>query len=178
MRKHTVTGFSLIEVLIVLALLAVMAAIVSGNIAGFIDGAKAEPPGRVLKRAVLEGIFLSNERKREVRLSYLEENASFLITSPRGVIIKDFRIYDNLSEEIQSSPDKLPKVFFKAIGPGTGVDGEDSDLDQEQLELNSIRFHAGCSNPFKAEILFREKTEILEFDPFSGYVINPEEFDR
>ena len=177
MRKQSVAGFSLIEIMIVLALVAVLAAIVSGNIAGFIDGAKVEPPGRVLKRAVLEGIYLSNERKREVRLSYLEENASFLISDPQGKILKDFKIYDDLTEEIQSSPEKMPMVYFTAIGPGLGVDGKDTDLDEEQLELNSIRFHSGCSTPFIAEIFFREKSEVLQFDPFSGFVINPEDLN-
>lgn len=177
MRKQSVAGFSLIEIMIVLALVAVLAAIVSGNIAGFIDGAKVEPPERVLKRAVLEGIYLSNERKREVRLSYLEENASFLIFDPQGGILKDFRIYEELSEDILSSPERLPRVFFSAIGPKTGVDGEDTDLDDEQLELKSIRFHAGCSTPFKAEVLFMEKSKTIYFDPFSGYGLNPDELD-
>lgn len=177
MRKHPATGFSLIEILIVLALVAVLAAIVSVNIAGFVDGAKVEPPGRLLKRAVLDGIYLSNERKREVRLSYYEENASFLISDPRGNILEVHNVYDELSDEIKSVSENLPKVLFKAIGPASGVDGDKTNLDDDQLEIDFIRFHAGTSTPFVAEILFRDKTEEFRFDPFSGYVIDPDKLD-
>jgi len=75
--RRTVAGFSLIEVLLVLSLVAVLAGIVAGNAGAFIKGANNEPPDRVLKRAVLDAFYFSSEMKREVLLSYYEENATF-----------------------------------------------------------------------------------------------------
>lgn len=177
MRKHSATGFTLIEILIVLALVAVLAGIVSGNLAGFIDGARVEPPERVLKRAVLDGIYFSNERKKEVWLSYFEENASFLVTDPFGDILGVHKIYDDFTDEIRSDPENIPKIYFDAIGPSLGVSGENTNFDDEQLRLSFVRFHAGSSTPFTAEIIFREKVGKFRFDPFSGYEINPDELN-
>ena len=56
-------GFTLIEVLLVLALVGVLAGLVAGNAGAFITGAKYEPPGRVLKKAILDAIYFSSETK-------------------------------------------------------------------------------------------------------------------
>ena len=58
-----VAGFSLIEVLLVLALIGVMAAIVAGNAGAFIQASGYEPPARVLKKAVLDAYYFAGERK-------------------------------------------------------------------------------------------------------------------
>ena len=56
-------GFSLIEVLLVLALLAIIAGLTAGVSVGLVDAAKIEPPDRVLKRAVLDAVYHASERK-------------------------------------------------------------------------------------------------------------------
>ena len=46
-------------------------------------------------------------------------------------------------------------------------------LMKDQLALNRVAFHAGCSQPFEVEISFRGETNRMKFDPFSGYVLAP-----
>ena len=46
---------------------------------------------------------------------------------------------------------------------------------KNDLLLKRVFFHSGCSIPFFAEIKFREEIQLLEFDPFSGYVLKQEE---
>ncbi len=173
--RRTVAGFSLIEVLLVLSLVAVLAGIVAGNAGAFIKGANNEPPNRVLKRAVLDALYFSSEMKREVLLSYYEENATFLISGRDGQVLQAHPVYEKLDEDIRSDRELMPEVSFSAIGPKAGVDGGSTEFEEDDLILSSVRFHAGCSTPFMAEIKFRGEVEEVEFDPFSGYVLAMEE---
>ena len=174
-KRRTLAGFSLIEVLLVLSLVAILAGIVVGNASAFITGGNAEPPVRVLKRAVLDSIYFSSEMKREVLLSYYEENATFIISGRDGQLLQSHPVYEQLDEDIRSNRELMPEVIFSAIGPKSGVDGGSSDFDEDDLVLSSVRFHAGCSTPFMTEIKFRGEVEEVEFDPFSGYVLAMEE---
>ena len=66
-------AFSLIEVLLVLALVAVLLGVVAGNAGSFIVGSNFEPPDRVLKKAVLDAVYHASESKEASYLTYFEE---------------------------------------------------------------------------------------------------------
>lgn len=173
--RRSASGFSLIEILLVLSLVALLAAVVAGNAGAFITGGNAEPPVRVLKRAALDALYFSSEMKREVLLKWNDVNATFLVTKRDGEILQAHPVYQELDDDIRSNGDLMPEVIFTAIGPKAGVDGGSTEYEEDDLLLSSVRFHAGCSTPFMAEIKFRGEIEEVEFDPFSGYVLAVEE---
>ena len=174
-RQYQKRAFSLIEVLLVLALVAVLVGIVAGNAGAFIKGSNFEPPDRVLKKAVLDAVYHASESKQATYLSYFEENATFLVTDKSGGVLASHSVYDKLDEELRKEESLLPKVSFQAIGPLSGEDGGRSNFDERDLALNRVFFHSGSSTPFSAEIEFREKKQKLFFDPFSGYVLKNKE---
>jgi len=69
-RQYQKRAFSLIEVLLVLALLQLLVGIVAGNAGAFIQGSNFEPPDRVLKKAVLDAVYHASERNERAYLSY------------------------------------------------------------------------------------------------------------
>ena len=164
-------GFSLIEVLLVLALVGVITGLVSGNVGAFITGAQFEPPDRVLKKAILDAIYESTESKRSTFLSFDKELASFRISNDSGAEINLHPIYkEGLSDERE-----VPDVRFQAIGPQSGSDGGTTIYDEDELVLTRVPFHYGSSVPFKVEIDFMENLTLLQFDPFSGFVLKAQE---
>ena len=173
-RAVSIRAFSLIEILLVLALLAVLAGVVAGNLGAFIKGANFEPPERVLKKAVLDAVYFSSERKRSTYLSYFEENATFLVTDSMGVSLAEHGVYQKMDPSITKIEENLPKVSFFGLGPLSGVDGDETEYDDDNLNLRRVHFHAGSSIPFRAQIDFRGKENELFFDPFSGYVLKAE----
>ncbi len=175
LRAYRKRAFSLIEVLLVLALVAVLLGIVAGNAGSMISGSNFEPPNRVLKKAVLDAVYHASESKQAAYLSYEEENASFLVTNSSGGILAQHKVYDKIDEDLREDESLLPKVVFQAIGPLSGEDGGMTNYKDNELELRRVFFHSGSSIPFSAEIEFREETEELVFDPFSGYVLKSRE---
>ncbi len=168
-------AFSLIEVLLVLALVALLVGIVAGNAGAFIKGSNFEPPDRVLKKAVLDAVYYASESKRAAYLSYSEENATFLVTNSKGQILSEHRIYKKLDDEMKKDESLLPKITFWAVGPLAGEDGGNSKYDEKELVLKRIFFHSGCSVPFSVLIDFRDEKQEMDFDPFSGYVLKNKE---
>ena len=168
-------GFSLIEVLLVLALLAIIAGLTAGVSVGLVDAAKIEPPDRVLKRAVLDAVYHASERKEPSYLRYEKQRATFLVTDSSGEILAEHSVFSDMPSEDESEDffreRELPEVSFMAQGPLSGESGGSSQLEDEHLELLRVPFHSGVSPPFTATISFLDKEQVLPFDPFSGYVI-------
>ena len=108
-------AFSLIEVLLVLALVAVLVGMVAGNAGAFIKVSNFEPPDRVLKKAVLDAVYHASESKRAAYLSYSEENATFLVTGTSGEVLAEHNVYEKITEEIEEDSSLIPKVSFYAI---------------------------------------------------------------
>jgi prepilin-type N-terminal cleavage/methylation domain-containing protein len=175
LKAYRKRAFSLIEVLLVLALVAVLVGIVAGNAGAFIKGSNFEPPDRVLKKAVLDAVYNASETKRAAYLSYFEENATFRVTDSFGKVLAEHRVYQKLDDQIKKDESLLPQVTFYAVGPLAGDDGDSSQYDKSDLLLNRVLFHSGSSVPFSAEIDFREVKQEMEFDPFSGYVLKSKE---
>jgi prepilin-type N-terminal cleavage/methylation domain-containing protein len=165
------SGFSLIEVLLVLALVGIMAAIVAGNAGAFLQAGGYEPPVRVLKKAVLDAYYFAGERKEATFISYLEENASFEVSNTGGDVLATHSIFKNLKPNEMDSYD-FPEVQFRAVGPLSGTSGGRSIYRKNQLLLNRVRFHSGSSVAFEAHIRHREEEQKFLFDPFSGFVLS------
>jgi prepilin-type N-terminal cleavage/methylation domain-containing protein len=174
-RVKSIQAFSLVEILLVLALLSVLAGVVAGNLGAFIKGANFEPPHRVLKKAVLDAVYYSSERKRATYLSYFEENATFLVSDSMGVPLAEHRVYKDLSDDTIRNASNIPKVSFHAVGPLSGVEGDGTNYDEDELVLPRVVFHSGSSVPFRVNLEFGEKDTEMFFDPFSGYILKKEE---
>ena len=174
-RAKSIQAFSLIEVLLVLALLSVLAGVVAGNLGAFIKGANFEPPQRVLKKAVLDAVYYSSERKRATYLSYFEKNATFLVSDSMGLPLAEHRVYKELSDDIARDSSNIPKISFHAVGPLSGVEGDGTNYDEDELVLPRVVFHAGSSVPFYVNLQFGDNDTEMYFDPFSGYILKKEE---
>jgi prepilin-type N-terminal cleavage/methylation domain-containing protein len=165
-------GFTIVEILLVLALLVIIAGMVAVGAVGMIDAAKMEPPDRVLKRAVLDAVYHASERKAPAFLRYDGKRATFLVTDAGGAVLAEHAIYEDMpSGEEEEEEWDLPEVTFLAEGPLAGEGGGATKLEDEHLVLTRIPFHSGVSPPFQAKIAFANKEQVLRFDPFSGFVV-------
>lgn len=172
-------AFTLIEILLVLALIGLMVTFLALNAGHLIGGSRYEPPGRVLKKAVVDALYLSSENKRVAYLSYHEENATFLISNASGETLSSHGLFEGAAEEPKRDKDDNPKITFRSIGPLSGPAGGSTVFDEGQLLVKRVPFHFGASVPFEAEIELKGESdnEIFKFDPFSGYHLKKLEKD-
>ena len=94
-RAGGVRAFTLIEVLLVLALIGVLIGLVAINAGAFVEASKYEPPARVLGKAVMDSFYFASETKRTAYLSYQEENATFFVSDGTGKVLSNHGIFDN-----------------------------------------------------------------------------------
>lgn len=169
-------GFSLIEVLLVLALVGVLLGLVAGNAGAFLSGSNFEQPERVLKKAVLDAVYSASESKEARYIDYSDENASFLLRNSVGEVLSVHAVYKEMNSEIRNDPKLIPKVSFYAVGPMAGADGGagSSKYEGDELLLERVYFHNNSMTPFYAKIIFKDKEDEFLFDSFSGYLVKDE----
>ena len=124
-RAGGVRAFTLIEVLLVLALIGVLIGLVAINAGAFVEASKYEPPARVLGKAVMDSFYFASETKRTAYLSYQEGNATFLVSDGTGKVLSNHGIFDKEDLEQLREDDLLPRVVFRAKGPLAGLSGGD-----------------------------------------------------
>ena len=167
-RIRNPSGFTLIEVLLVLALVGLMAGIVGGNAGAFIAGGNFEPPDRVLKKSVLDAVYFAGERKRVTFLSYHEDNATFMVSDASGSILAKHEVFQKL-EKVET--EDFPEVKLYAVGPLAGADGGRTQYDERGIAFVPYSFSCWLQCPFSGRDFISGNEQTLYFDPFSGYAL-------
>ena len=194
-------GFSLVEILIVLALILLIGTLAVYNVTNLYRLRDERPVGDVLLDAVREARYQAAINKELCWLSYDVEKRAFHVSlgsqvpappvpkvqsvfgsslieededeaSQNASALKTFELF--VPEDAES-----PKVGFFAVPPGTGFDGDPED-DSEDLKLTRVPFDpAGFSVPFQVQVdaPWEEFKATVIFDPFSNHILNAEDLE-
>jgi len=158
-------GFTLIEILLVIALIAVAVSVVLVNFTAFTDRGESRSPEEVLSAAIRKARFIAAADRVDTKLSYDEESGTLQIDPSQ----EQFPINSNFG------PDGRGEIRFFLVPSAEGL-GPFPDPERSTLETPTVTFAPDrSSSPFVAEIDPGEGTPTrLRFDPFSS-VIRTEE---
>lgn len=151
-------GFSLIEILVVIGLIALAGGLVAINAKGILQGLGQEPVDRIFLKALREARFQAAFRKEATRLRYDDESAKLLIFNQDGAQIEEFSLDD---EDL--------RVTFEQVLPARGLGriGREGTTEIEAVVFRQDR----SSTPFIVTFDTKDGTFSQRFDPFSDTVL-------
>jgi type II secretory pathway pseudopilin PulG len=175
-------GFSLIEIVVVLGLMAFATAIVITNFAALVDSGDSRTSEEILQAAVREARFVAASERTITELRFDKESGSLLISSEAG---------DGLSIASETSDDDTSdgktfalgesfsqggpaEIRFYLVPPAEGL-GPAPDASRTKLETTVVKFAPDrSSSPFVVDIDMGSGTPTrMIFDPFSSLLITP-----
>ncbi|MGC9449886.1 MAG: prepilin-type N-terminal cleavage/methylation domain-containing protein [Oceanipulchritudo sp.] len=155
-------GFTLIELIIVIALIALIGGLVAVNAQAILRGLGEEPVDRILRKAVREARYQAASLKSPVQLAYDRESASLVLFSDTGQTLESFRTVPEDSED-------PPDIEFEQILPVRGLDSFDR---HETTPIDAVVFRPDrSSTPFQVLIDSGNTFYTQRYDPFSAIVI-------
>ncbi|MGB1127822.1 MAG: pilus assembly FimT family protein [Opitutales bacterium] len=164
-RGSAARGFTIIEILLVSALIAVASGLVIANFTAFANRGQTTSPEEVLRTAIRKARFTAATNRITTELRYDREKGQLEI------------LPDNETFEINEhfGPDGRGEITFYLIPPAEGLQAFPNP-DTSSLETAQVTFAPDrSSSPFLAEIDTGRGTPVrLRFDPFSGVVITKE----
>lgn len=149
-------GFSLIEIIIVIGLIALISGLILTTAGGILRGIGERPAAETLALAVREARFQAASTKETTVLDFDSERMSFVIESDTGEVLGTFSTgYDEGNLQVQ---------FFQIL-PARGT----SPTSMPRIApLDRPRFRPDRSaTPFEAELRVYDETSRHRFDPFS-----------
>lgn len=158
-------GFTLIEILMVIALIAIAVSVVLVNFTAFADRGETSSPQEVLTAAIRKARFIAAANRITTKLSYDAKSGNLRI--------------DPVGEQIPINPDFGPdgrgEIRFFLVPSAEGL-GPFPDPQRSTLRTPAVAFAPDrSSSPFLAEIdTGRGSPNRLRYDPFSS-VIRSEE---
>lgn len=157
------SGFSLLEIIIVIAVIALIGGLVVVNANAILSGLGAEPTERVLQKAVREARYQAALRKEPVRLRFDRETAGFVITAYSGSELHTF------TTAFTDNPRDL-QVTFDRVLPFNGVT---FGTNPRTAPTEAIIFQPDrSSTPFIVHIREAGQNFSLRYDPFSAIAIH------
>ena len=154
-------GFSLIELIIVIALIALVGGMIVVNAEAMLRGLGEEPVERILHKAVREARFQAAYLKEPTQVRYDEETLSFVLDTQTGSRLNAWST--GLGEN--SSLD----VIFEQILPQEGLTRV---LNEETVEIPVVTFRPDrSSTPFQVTFDLGREEFTQRYDPFSDIVI-------
>lgn len=154
-------GFTLLEILLVIGLIAVASSVVIVNFVAFTDRGDSTAPEEVLTQAIRKARFIAAADRMTTRLRYDDESGHLRIdpTDERFEINSDF------------GREGRGEIRFFLIPPAEGL-GPFPDPERSTLETPAVAFAPDrSSSPFIAEIDSGRGTPTrLRFDPFSSVI--------
>lgn len=160
-------GFSLVEILIVLALITVIGGLFVTNLDSIFDGLGDPPPPELLHKAVREARFEAASTKGTVYLSYDSESGKYKLSGQDGESIAEL----NSGLDTEYSSDQIE--FFQIL-PEKGLSSLNAG-DGERVRIASVRFNPDrSSTPFVAKMEYDDIRSEHRYDPFSDLEISDE----
>ena len=156
-------GFTLIELVIIIGLIALMGGLIVVNAEAILRGLGQEPVDRIFQKAVREARFQAASIKEPAYLIYRKDEGNLVILNDSGEQLSEFNIGTEGAKE-------NPEVEFEQILPATGLG---SFSTRETVKIKQVVFRPDrSSTPFQVTI--REKSEEFtqQYDPFSAIVID------
>jgi prepilin-type N-terminal cleavage/methylation domain-containing protein len=154
------SGFTLIELIIVIALIALIGGLVAVNTESILRGLGEEPVDRRLQKMVRESRFQAASRKESVQLRYDEETGVLGTWSTDGTLLA--------SDELSKTDDDYPEIEFEQILPASGMDS----FRVETVPVAQVVFRPDrSSTPFVVTIEDDGPAYTLRYDPFSAIVV-------
>lgn len=159
-------GFTLIELIIVIGLIALIGGLITINAEAILRGLGDEPVDRILQKAVREARFQAAYLKESTRLRYDEERASFDIHSVTGRGLASFPT---------GMEDDSLEIVFEQILPSRGLF---EVTREETAEIEAVVFRPDrSSTPFQVIIDTGPVAFTQRYDPFSDIVIEDSRHD-
>lgn len=156
-------GFTLIELIIVIGLIALVGGLIVVNAQAILRGLGAEPVDRILQKAVREARFQAAYLKESTELRFSDEQKSFLILGANGGNLASFNTgAGNESTRLE--------VEFEQILPEQGLMRAGA-ADTAPIEAVTFRPDRS-STPFLVRVYEGPRQFTLRFDPFSDIVID------
>lgn len=153
-------GFTLIELILVIALIALVGGLVVVNARAILGGLGDEPVEMILQDAVREARFQAASLKQPTYLAYNEEAGSLRVLSETGGELATF------STRESGGP---PGIVFEQILPTEGIAAGSRE---ELVTIKQVVFRPDrSSTPFQATIEEGVTAYTLRYDPFSAIVI-------
>lgn len=160
-------GFTLIEIVLVLGLMAFAAAVVITNFASLADRGDSLSSEEILQAAVSEARFVAASERIVTELRFDKDSGSLVIFSEASSG-KTFPLSERFNSEGPAS------MQFYLVPPSEGL-ASPTDASRTRLETNVVKFAPNrSSSPFVVDIDTGSGTpKRLIFDPFSSLLITP-----
>ncbi|MEX0331346.1 MAG: type II secretion system protein [Puniceicoccaceae bacterium] len=154
-------GFTLIELILVIALIALVGGLMVVNGQAILKGLGEEPVDRILQNAVREARYQAASLKEQAFLYYDEENGFLRVNSSTGRELASF---------LTTEGDDFPEIEFEQILPARGLDrfGRSDTVPIDLIVFRPDR----SSTPFQVIISEGPRSFTLRYDPFSAIVID------
>ncbi len=162
-RNRNLSGFTMVEIVMVIALIALAATLVVVNVDTLFDNADTVPTEELLFLAVREARYRAALEKETVYLRYDIPSVSFEITRENGAVLAQIPTDHNLRD------DPLEVVFFTVL-PGQGRSTTSYlNYEPELSPMSRVPFSPLLVSPhFIAQLNFRGIAPAFRFDPFSS----------
>lgn len=163
-QRPTNAAFSLIEIVLVIALMAMAAGVVIANFVAFADRGEETSPDETLRTAIRTARFQAASSRELTTLQFDKENGALILSSGDS-----FELNEDFSK---NGPGE---IRFYLVPPAEGL-APFPDAERTDLETNAVSFAPDrSSSPFVAEIdTGSGNAERFVFDPFSSLVRSPE----
>ncbi|MBT65126.1 MAG: hypothetical protein CML13_18165 [Puniceicoccaceae bacterium] len=159
---HSQAGFSLLEIILVFALIALASSVIIANFTTFLSFDDQIDPKETLRTAIRSARFQAASERIPASLSFDKESGSLIVSNGEQF---------PLSPEFKNGDGE---IRFYLVPPAKGM-GPFPEASRSQLETKEVSFAPDrSSSPFAAEIDSGSGSpERIIFDPFSSLVRSP-----